>query len=1012
MKLPIIRHADIDFANKRLEQTYKQNSLPKEKKTYLPEHEKSIGPYMACETKDGPRYFLDAASQIATLGLGFNALPFFGASHFLESWTNDPHSQDFFYLRKSYRKFLEEKSSIQNVAIHFSHSGAEANEVALGESYFIRKNPSAKKVLAFKGSFHGRMMVALSSTWNPSKREPFEWEEFKTLYASYPHFETCENLNARPEKWSEKWEYSGEKSFTPPSSWSENKSWASVVSSLIEVREQFCEGHIFSLIIEPMQCEGGDNYAPAAFYEALLIMGKIFGISIIFDEVQTGFHLGDDFFWHKTFNCQDSKGKRLSPDYIVCAKKAQLGLVLSKHPFTMKEEFCVASAIRGHAHALFLDQYSQRIKEIGQRSLKMAEDFCEKYSQISNPRGSGLSFAFDVETPSLSADFVKHRFSQGLLFYPAGSKTLRFRTNTAFTDQDLDFLFQGLTNIADFLLKGKPLTTPQFAKTKKRDIDNIYLWQKMMINFKKDGLLQNLPSLSSQWEKILEKFQLPDGCKVIFFDSHTFDKYWPKIEALQKSIYEPARQTSKSIFEQTAKDAINLSMGIEKEGKLLACAFASPLKNYPLEKGVRKDPYFSNPRCLYMVDVTVDKDLQGLGMGRKLKYALSAIATLKGVERINGRNRNKMAAPMFSINLSLGARLIDSIKEDYLDFEGNRDVNYYSCTSKWVAPTSLMGMKYSPLHSSDLSSWDIAEKISTMTNKLCLSNFVSRSFLDNIDSIWKQIPSELAQGHTTSGQSECVDKIVKSLRIAGVKGSELLTFSGHYFGEGSFLARSLSNKTDPFFKVTRLPHPDKENSQKVLSSLEAHLLENQVLGIFLEPVPQNMQGHVPKYFLKALKSLANKLNVPLIYNETSSGFYRYDDFFWAANDPELTPDALMQYCGGQMGLVHISQKYFLETPLMMISTWDGDEISLARFTHMMEKTILNKKQVLETYQKFEEKITALATQYFHGKSFLHRGQGRLYGALPLALQEKIESYHDYFILRPTTGEMNHFLGEK
>ena len=36
-----------------------------------------------------------------------------------------------------------------------------------------------------------------------------------------------------------------------------------------------------------------------------------------------------------------------------------------------------------------------------------------------------------------------------------------------------------------------------------------------------------------------------------------------------------------------------------------------------------------------------------------------------------------------------------------------------------------------------------------------------------------------------------------------------------------------------------------------------------------------------------------------------------------------------------MGFVHISSRYFVPTPLTMVSTWDGDEISLIRHHHQL-----------------------------------------------------------------------------
>jgi hypothetical protein len=39
--------------------------------------------------------------------------------------------------------------------------------------------------------------------------------------------------------------------------------------------------------------------------------------------------------------------------------------------------------------------------------------------------------------------------------------------------------------------------------------------------------------------------------------------------------------------------------------------------------------------------------------------------------------------------------------------------------------------------------------------------------------------------------------------------------------------------------------------------------------------------------------------------------------------------------GGQQGFVHLNDAYFIPKPLTMVSTWDGDEISLVRIAHQL-----------------------------------------------------------------------------
>ena len=50
---------------------------------------------MGIEDFDGsPSYLLDAASQIATLGFGFNSLPFFAPNFHIESYLNSTRTRN------------------------------------------------------------------------------------------------------------------------------------------------------------------------------------------------------------------------------------------------------------------------------------------------------------------------------------------------------------------------------------------------------------------------------------------------------------------------------------------------------------------------------------------------------------------------------------------------------------------------------------------------------------------------------------------------------------------------------------------------------------------------------------------------------------------------------------------------------------------------------------------------------------------------------------------------------
>ena len=220
MKLPLINQEDAKHSVHILNQFYDKNLIPAEKKTYLTDLRNSVGPYMGVVGADGKtHYFLDAASQIATLGHGFNASVFFGTTEFLESWTNDSSTREFKEMRQAFLNFFHRKLNWKKTYMTFTHSGAEANEMALGYAYRSRVHKDANKVLAFEGSFHGRMMVTLASTWNKSKREPFEWQDYLSEYVPYPEQKDGKIFQKMPEEWRQVWNEASLKNFAIPEIW-------------------------------------------------------------------------------------------------------------------------------------------------------------------------------------------------------------------------------------------------------------------------------------------------------------------------------------------------------------------------------------------------------------------------------------------------------------------------------------------------------------------------------------------------------------------------------------------------------------------------------------------------------------------------------------------------------------------------------------------------------------------------------------------------------------------------
>lgn len=1019
MKLPIIDKACEEYSNDILKSFYKDNLLPPEKKNYLTNLEKSTGPFLAIENHNQEtKYLMDAASQIATLGLGFSPSVFFGTAHYRETWLNNKDTKEFSAMRSALESFLKRKSNFKTLDLTLCNSGAEANEIALGYCYRTRHHLKANKVLAFEGSFHGRMMITLASTWNKVKREPFEYPEHETVYCPFPELTTDKIHSSRPSNWQEFWENASSKELKVPTDWKIDSELQLEIDCLLNVKEQLKNNDIFALIAEPMQCEGGDRYSSSRFNEALILLAHSYHVKVIHDEVQTGFHLGKEFFWHREFDMTDSAGNILCPDYVVCAKKAQVGMVLGHESVWGRntyEEFSVASTLRGYLHAVALDQAQSKIIELEEFTRVELDKLCKKFPNlITRPRVNGMAFAFEVPSNEETMKFIAKRFDHGLLYYPAGAKTLRFRLNTSYSKTDIEYLFERLTVMADNIFNGKEETYVEHIETRDRDSELLYEWHKLLVTTKLNLSNGKNPDSTTLVKNIHSLFSKSTEEELFVIDKDNFSDWESQIEDLQKVIYEPTRQTDIKKFEQSAHHENSVALGVRSGKKLLAMAFSSPLSINPLERGVRVDPYLDNDRVLYMVDSTVSKELQGKGIGRVLKYALTAYAMTKGIERIHGRNRDRMAASMLNINLSLGAYELNFMREDYPDFEEYRDVFYYTTKASWASlPINLSSAIQTPLSLIDLTPEYIEDKMTNLVNKVCLSNFVSKSFLENVKELTTNLPVELRHVYSTSGQSECVDKLAKTIwYTSDNKCNKMITFKGHFFGAGSFLSRSLSYNKDKFFDVDHVDCPNGENDQDVLAQVEASLKKGQTGGVWIEPIAQKTMQKCTVDFLASLKELCKKYSTKLIFNETASSMYRFNNTeFFASSIKEISPDAGMCFLGGQGGICFQLEENFIEKPLMLISTWDGDELAFSSFNYAHSLI----KENLEEFNKckidFTNKLTEILEDFDIEELELENANGYFIGNISKKLQKYFKNSRERYLVCPSYGQMRRFLSE-
>jgi len=217
------------------------------------------------------------------------------------------------------------------------------------------------------------------------------------------------------------------------------------------------------LIIEPIQCEGGDNFFRKEFLQELRTITLENDIMLMFDEVQTGFGITGKFW---------ASDHYVKPDIIAFGKKSQqCGIMVSERVDEIEENcFNVSGRINSTWGGNLVDMVrSKQILDVmkeeklvdnsanrGKYLLNRLYEIQSHYSDlISNARGLGLLCAFDFPTPELRNNFRETAEKEKLLILGCGTKTIRFRPMLNITDDELEEGLQVIEKVLRIMSSNK-----------------------------------------------------------------------------------------------------------------------------------------------------------------------------------------------------------------------------------------------------------------------------------------------------------------------------------------------------------------------------------------------------------------------------------------------------------------------------------------------------------------------------------------------------------------------------
>lgn len=294
---------------------------------------------------------------------------------------------------------LTQMSSYPDYKLFLCNSGAEANENALKLASF---HTGRKKILAFKGSFHGRTAAALNVTDNPKLSAPI-------------------NVDNYPVEWLQ-------------------------LNDEVSLLHALQKEDVAAVIVEGIQGVGGLDMPSVDYLRKLRTYTHQYGSLLILDEIQSGFGRSGQFFAHQYAGVQadiismakgmgngfPTAGILIQPD--IEAKHGMLGTTFGGNPLACAATLAVLEYMEKH----------NTMKDVNALSEKFIKKI-KKLPGIKKIKGMGLMLGMEFDFPikELRAKLVyEHHILTGS---SANPNLLRILPPLNITESELLKLTQALS---------------------------------------------------------------------------------------------------------------------------------------------------------------------------------------------------------------------------------------------------------------------------------------------------------------------------------------------------------------------------------------------------------------------------------------------------------------------------------------------------------------------------------------------------------------------------------------
>lgn len=312
------------------------------------------------------------------------------------------------YYNRPMIEFAQLLTSVSRMdKVFFASSGTEANESAikLARKHGKVNMDGAYEIITLTNSFHGRSLAMMSATGKA---------QWKDLFA--PKVEGFKHVPIND-----------------------------LDACFAAVNNQTC-----AIMIELVQGEGGIHAVDESYLFGLRKICDMYGIMLIFDEVQTGMGRTGKLFAYEHYDIQ--------PDVMTLAKGIgggfPLSAMLTKNKFDLFEPgdqggtYTGAPLAMAAGYAVLQQLLEQNLAGNAQKQGAYLESCLHELSlkfPISNIRGKGLMLAFDV-SGNMATELADICLREGLLINAANPSTIRLVPPLIVTQKNIDDMISILRN--------------------------------------------------------------------------------------------------------------------------------------------------------------------------------------------------------------------------------------------------------------------------------------------------------------------------------------------------------------------------------------------------------------------------------------------------------------------------------------------------------------------------------------------------------------------------------------